>query len=204
MNLRKSSHRRPRVRHALNSLLLCTIVAALGAMVIPQCQAAAAPAHFALTSPTIRSGTTMPNDNVGQRDGCHGANQSPALAWSHPPEGTQSYAVSMADLDAKVGVVWLWLMFNLPPSTASLPANAATDASLLPSGAGQARNGFDTTGYTGPCPKGKIAHHYLITVWALDTDRLSFKDGTPAQTVAVFLRRHALGHASLTPHYSHH
>jgi Raf kinase inhibitor-like YbhB/YbcL family protein len=192
-----------RTRHAAKSLLLCTITLAAALSFGPQSQAA--PAHFTLTSPTIRSGSAVPSENVGLRDDCHGSNRSPALAWAHAPEGTASYAVSMADLDAKVGVVWLWLMFNLPASAASLPANAAADASLLPEGAGQSRNGFDTVGYSGPCPqKGKLPHHYLITVWALNAGHLTFKDGTPAQTVAVFLRHHALGHASLTPYYSTH
>ena len=203
MTLRRLGHRLLRPRHAMKSLLLCTIMVTAGMGLSMRAQAAA-PAHFALTSPTIRTGNAMPAENVGHRDGCHGGNQSPALAWSHAPEGTASYAVSMADLDAKVGVVWLWLMFNLPPTTASLPANAAADATLMPGGADQSRNGFDTIGYSGPCPKGKIPHHYLITIWALDAAHLSFKDGTPAQTVAIFLRRHALGHASLTPHYGLH
>jgi Raf kinase inhibitor-like YbhB/YbcL family protein len=203
MTLRPLGHRLLRIRHAAKSLLLCTIVLSATTCFAPKSQAA--PTHFTVTSPTIRSGTMVPSENVGMRDECHGGNRSPALAWTHAPEGTASYAVSMADLDAKVGVVWLWLMFNLPPSTASLPANAASDASLLPSGAGQSRNGFDAIGYSGPCPqKGKLPHHYLITVWALNAGHLSFKDGTPAQTVAIFLRHHALGHASLTPYYGSH
>lgn len=200
MTLRRLGNRIPRSRHAAKSLLLCTIAVSLTLAFSPQSQAA--PAHFALTSPTVRSGSILPSENVGLRDDCHGGNQSPALAWSHAPAGTASYAISMADLDAKVGVVWLWMMFNLPPSTASLPANAAADATLLPAGAGQSRNGFDTVGYSGPCPlKGKLPHHYLITVWALNAGHLGFNNGTPAQTVAIFLRRHALGHASLTPFY---
>ncbi|MCB8873823.1 YbhB/YbcL family Raf kinase inhibitor-like protein [Acidisoma silvae] len=203
MTLRILGHRLPRSRHAAKSLLLCTITLALAVVLAPQSQAATE--HFALTSPTIHSGSVMPDENVGLRDDCHGGNRSPALAWSHAPEGTASYAISMADLDAKVGVVWLWMMFNLPPTTTSLPANAAADATLLPAGAAQSRNGFDTVGYSGPCPrKGKIPHHYLITVWALNAGHLTFKNGTPAQTVAIFLRRHALGHASLTPFYGTH
>jgi phosphatidylethanolamine-binding protein (PEBP) family uncharacterized protein len=46
-----------------------------------------------------------------------------------------------------------------------------------------------------------MAHHYLITVWAVNQPSLPFKDGTPSQQVAIYLRSHALGHASLTPHY---
>ncbi len=147
----------------------------------------------------------MPASNVGARDVCHGGNQSPPLAWSHPPAGTKSYAVSMADLDAKVGVVWLWLMFDIPGTVSSLPQNASQDAALRPKTAAQTKNGFATLGYSGPCPKtGRQPHHYLVTVWALNQASLPFKDGTPAETVAIFLRRHALGHASLTPHYRPH
>ncbi len=147
----------------------------------------------------------MPEMNVGARDTCKGHNQSPPLVWMHAPPGTASYAVTMADLDAKVGVVWLWLMFNIPASVTTLTENAAGDAALRPTGAAQARNGFDVVGYLGPCPgKSRIPHHYLITVWALDQAELPFKDGAASETVAVYLRRHALGHANLTPHYGGH
>ena len=167
--------------------------------------AQAAPKGFTLVSPTIRTGATMPAMDVGARGTCKGNNQSPPLVWLRPPDGTASYAVSMADLDAKVGVVWLWLMFNVPASVTVLAQNAAADPSLRPTGANQARNGFNTIGYFGPCPrKDSVAHHYLITVWAVNQSSLPFKEGAPAQTVAVYLRSHALGHASLTPHYGGH
>jgi Raf kinase inhibitor-like YbhB/YbcL family protein len=167
--------------------------------------AQAAPKGFMLVSPTVRTGATMPDIDVGARGTCKGRNQSPPLVWLRPPDGTASYAVSMADLDAKVGVVWLWIMFNIPASVTALPQNAAADPTLMPTGAAQARNGFNTVGYLGPCPrKDSIAHHYLITVWALNQPSLPFKDGTASQTVAIYLRGHALGHASLTPHYSSH
>ena len=87
----------------------------------------------------------------------------------------------------------------------SLAQNAAADPKLRPPGAAQARNGFDVVGYLGPCPKkGALAHHYLLTVWALNQAQLPFKDGAASQSVAIYLRRHALGHASLTPHYGVH
>ena len=167
--------------------------------------AQAAPKGFLLVSPTVRTGATMPTMDVGARGDCKGSNQSPPLVWLRPPDGTASYAVSMADLDAKVGVVWLWLMFNIPASVTALPQNAAADPKLRPSGAIQTRNGFNTVGYLGPCPrKDSMAHHYLITVWAVNQPSLPFKDGTASQTVAIYLRGHALGHASLTPNYGRH
>jgi Raf kinase inhibitor-like YbhB/YbcL family protein len=188
-------------RHASWSVLLAaSLVAAVAA---PAAQAAQK--IFTLVSPTVRTGATMPAIDVGGHGGCGGSNQSPPLVWLHPPDGTQGYAVSMADLDAKVGVVWLWIMFNIPASVTALQQNAAADPTLRPPAAAQAKNGFDTVGYLGPCPpRGTIAHHYLITVWALNAGSLPYKDGTSAQTVAIYLRRHALGHASLTPHYGAH
>ena len=189
-------------RHAFTSGLLALFM--MSGVAAPG-SAQAASKGLTLVSPTVRNGATMPAMDVGARGACKGNNQSPPLVWLHPPDGTASYAVSMADLDAKVGVVWLWLMFNVPASVTALPQNAAADPSVRPAGAVQARNGFNTVGYVGPCPrKDSIAHHYLITVWAVNQPSLPFKDGVTAQTVAVYLRSHALGHASLTPDYSGH
>jgi Raf kinase inhibitor-like YbhB/YbcL family protein len=193
----------PGFRHAWRSTLLGVAVSACLAAMAGTSRAAAP--GFVLVSPTVRTGATMPSVNVGSRGSCNGRNQSPPLVWMRPPAGTDSYAVTMADLDAKVGVVWLWLMFNIPSSVTALPQDAASNPSLRPAGAAQARNAFDVVGYLGPCPKkDRIAHHYLITVWALNQAQLPFKDGTPSQPVAIYLRGHALGHANLTPHYGGH
>ncbi len=200
--LRGTGQSWPGFRHALGSVLTGLGVTALIFGLGLGGRAEAAPPGFTLLSPTVRTGAIMPAVDVGSRGSCNGSNQSPPLVWMRAPSGTASYAVTMADLDAKVGVVWLWLMFNIPASVTSLQQGAAGDAKLRPPGAAQARNGFDTVGYLGPCPrKDTIAHHYLITVWALNEGQLPFKDGTPSQAVAIYLRSHALGHASLTPHY---
>ncbi|WP_284945815.1 YbhB/YbcL family Raf kinase inhibitor-like protein [Acidisoma cladoniae] len=162
-------------------------------------------ASLTIASPTFRNGDEIPLADVYDHDGCKGANQSPPLVWLHPPAGTNSYAVTMADLDAKVGVVWLWVLFGIPVSTTALQQNADATPALRPPGAHQTRNGLGSMGYQGPCPRrGSSAHHYLITVWAVDQAQLPFKDQAPAQAVAIFLRKHALAHASLTPHYGHH
>jgi Raf kinase inhibitor-like YbhB/YbcL family protein len=187
--------------------LLAAIAVLAGATVcgLSTTGAFAATAQFTLASPTFRPSAEMPLVNVYNHDGCKGGNQSPPLVWLHAPSGTASFAVSMADLDAKVGVVWLWLMFNIPSTVTALQQNADADAKLRPPGAMQTRNGFGVLGYQGPCPiRGALQHHYLITVWALDKATTPSKNETSAQEVAVYLRHHALAHASLTPHYNRH
>jgi Raf kinase inhibitor-like YbhB/YbcL family protein len=167
--------------------------------------AAATGTVFSLTSAAVRNGVAMPPLQISNRGGCAGANQSPPLAWSHAPTGTAAFAVTMADLDAKVGVLWHWILFDIPATTTTMAQNADFDPALRPSGARQAVNSFNVLGYSGPCPpRGSLPHHYLITVWALTQAQMPFKNGEPADDIAIYLRRHAIGHASLTPHYSRH
>src|SRR5882672_11122763 len=57
-------------------------------------------AGFALTSPEIKSGGTMPKNFEFNGFGCSGENKSPALKWSGAPAGTKSFAVTVYDPDA--------------------------------------------------------------------------------------------------------
>jgi phosphatidylethanolamine-binding protein (PEBP) family uncharacterized protein len=57
--------------------------------------------------------------------GCHGDNQSPQLAWKHPPAGTKSFAITVYDPDAPTGSGWWhWTVANIPAKTMALPAGA--------------------------------------------------------------------------------
>lgn len=92
---------------------------------------------------------------------CSGGNQSPPLAISNIPAGTQSLALTVIDID---GGNWEhWKAWNIPASTTSLPVNASASASF-----NQATNDFGTAGYGGPCPP-TPNHHYVFTLYALNT-----------------------------------
>jgi Raf kinase inhibitor-like YbhB/YbcL family protein len=73
-----------------------------------------------------------------------------------------------------------WLIWNLPPDTASLPERVATTTKLAAFGPDtrQGTNDYKAIGYSGPCPlpvttsnivKQKIVFEYLFRVYALDT-----------------------------------
>src|SRR5260370_27884052 len=70
-------------------------------------------------------------------DRCNGQNVSPALSWSGEPKGTQSFALTMVDTDARNGRGWWhWSVFNIPASVHALAAGAASEGSkALPAGA---------------------------------------------------------------------
>ncbi len=113
-------------------------------------------------------------------------NISPPLDWTGIPEGTQSIALIMdsdefaheADPDAR----WThWIIWNLPPDTASLAERVATTTEVVDLGPNvrQGTNDVKTIGYTGPCPlpttyrpvhgKVKLVFEYVFNVYALDT-----------------------------------
>ena len=159
-----------------------------------------------LTSADIKEGATIANEQVFKGFGCTGGNLSPALSWSGAPSGTRSFAVNIYDPDAPTGSGWWhWVVFNIPPATTSLPKNAGdVKKKLMPKGAIQSRTDFGTTGYGGPCPPpGDKPHHYQITVFALDVDKLpdAKNNAASAALVGFDLGSHTLAKATLTGLY---
>lgn len=136
--------------------------------------------------------------------GCSGANRSPAIAWSDPPPGTKSFAITIFDPDAPTGHGWRhWTVVDLPAELRGLPEGAGDAAHpRLPSGAIQTRNDFGDFGYGGPCPPaGDRPHRYRITVWALDVASLGLVARASGGEVTAALQGHAIARAALTLHY---
>jgi Raf kinase inhibitor-like YbhB/YbcL family protein len=175
---------------------------AFGVLTVAGLAAASVANAMTLTSPDIKPGGKIANEQVFNSWGCTGENVSPALSWSGAPKGTKSFAVSMYDPDAPTGSgFWHWWVANLPPDTTGLPKGAGGGTGL-PAGALQARNDYSKVGYGGPCPPPGKPHRYQITVYALDVDKLP--DAGPDASPAVFgfdAHAHTLAKATLTGLY---
>jgi len=159
--------------------------------------------EFSVTSRSVADGKLTERQAL-HGFGCKGANLSPALAWSAPPAGTRSFAVTIYDPDAPTGSGWWhWVAFNLPADLRALPEGAGDPQSLLmPEGAVQSRTDFGSAGYGGACPPAEDApHRYQMTVWALDVDKLELDADTSGAMVGFFLNAHAVGKATLTASY---
>jgi Raf kinase inhibitor-like YbhB/YbcL family protein len=121
---------------------------------------------FRLTSSAFEDGGEIPS-----RFTCEGEDASPDLSWRDPPEGTASLVLIVDDPDAPdpaaPRMVWdHWLLYNLPPDVALVPAGVPPAA--LPDGTLEGVNSWGRTGYGGPCPPiGR--HRYFHILYALDT-----------------------------------
>lgn len=157
---------------------------------------------FTLTSTSVGGQATM--KEVFNGFGCTGENVSPQLSWSNAPEGTKSYAITMHDKDAPTGSGWWhWVVFDLPATTTSLAAGAGDPVrGLMPAGTIQAKTDFGAPGYGGPCPPpGHGPHQYLVTVYALKTDKLGLDASASPAVVGYNASAQALAKASIVFYY---
>lgn len=179
--------------------------------------------HFRLSSTTFQNGATFPlsmiftipsssnpNVNICTVDGSPGGNQSPELSWTGAPKNTKSFVVIMYDITASFTH---WGMYNISPKTTQLPANAGVTGSTFGT---QVTNdyGIGDLSYDGPCPPASLTpqvHHYVFTVYALDTTLPTipsfgqFLPGSEAlynALIAAREGRHVLESASISGFYS--
>lgn len=155
--------------------------------------------------------TLYSNDLAGQLTkhqeassfGCDGSNISPELHWKDAPTGTKSFAITVYDPDAPTGSGWWhWVVFNIPSSITSVPADFGGKNKMAVPLAVQSRTDYGNTGFGGACPpKGDKAHRYVFTIYALSVDKLELDDTASPALVGFMLGANALSKATLVSYY---
>jgi Raf kinase inhibitor-like YbhB/YbcL family protein len=146
---------------------------------------AAEDSGFRLTSPSFPASGDIP-----ARFTCSGDDLSPALAWTDPPAGTQSFALIVDDPDAPGGVFTHWVLYDLPAGARQLPEGVPRTADS------QGQNDFDKYGYGGPCPPPGNPHRYFFRLYALDK-KLNLHAGAAKRDVEHALKGHVLAQTEL-------
>jgi Raf kinase inhibitor-like YbhB/YbcL family protein len=150
---------------------------------------------FQVTSANFTNDSTLPisvinnivvnGSNSCSIDGSAGGNQSPELSWTNAPTNTASFVVTLYDDTA---AFTHWGMYNISPTATGLPQNAGVAGSLYGS---QIFNDFFVgQEYDGPCPPANVrpfVHHYVFTVYALDTTlKLPSSPNFPASAESLY------------------
>ena len=115
----------------------------------------------------FRSSVLHDGERIPKQYTCEGPDVSPPLAWTEPPPGTKSLALTVDDPDAPRGMWVHWVLYNLLPQTQGLPEHVPKDITLL-HGTLQGVNDFGQVGYGGPCPPPGASHRYVFALYALD------------------------------------
>jgi Raf kinase inhibitor-like YbhB/YbcL family protein len=117
---------------------------------------------------TVTSDAFKDGEAIPVKYSCDGLNYSPHIAWTPGPGGTEFYVLLMDDIDAPNKPFSHWILYNIPAEVNDLHDGISTNG-ILDTGAIQGRNDMTKLGYYGPCPGDGNAHHYIFTVYAVDT-----------------------------------
>lgn len=160
----------------------------------------AAAQDFTLQSDAIAEGVQLEADQVFEGFGCSGGNASPQLAWSNPPAGTRSFAVTAYDPDAPTGSGWWhWSVVNLPADVTDLPSGVS---GTLDNGALELRNDFGQTGFGGACPPPGEVHRYIFTVHALGVETLDLPADASNAMAGFMINANTIDTARITAVYT--
>lgn len=130
------------------------------------------------------------SQKIPQKYTCDGENISPPLVIEDIPEGTETMALIVEDVDAQAGSFIHWVVFNIP-------AVRRIDEGEVPGNQGV--NDFEKEEYGGPCPSSGT-HRYFFRLYALDQE-IGLSEGTSREDVDVAMEGHILATAQLVGMY---
>ena len=147
-----------------------------------------------LRSTAFEDGEMIPSEHT-----CDGEDVSPPLAWTGVPDGTESTAVVMEDIDSVKGVWSHWVVYRIPREINAL-VERIPPSKTLPVDGVQGRNDFDAMGYGGPCPTDGKEHRYVMRLYALDED-VDLEPGATRESLLAEMEGHVIEEADLMGRY---
>jgi hypothetical protein len=147
----------------------------------------------------IKSTAFGEGDLIPKKFTCDGADISPELSWSQPPEGTGSMVLICDDPDAPMGTWVHWVLYGLSPDTLEI-SEGIPDGKVVLGGAKHGVNDFRKYGYGGPCPPGGT-HRYFFKLYAVDTE-VDLDPGATKDEVLDAIKGHVLAEGQLMGRYS--
>ena len=163
-------------------------------------QVANAAEPFMLTSSGFKDGTPLQKKNSNNTPGnanCVGENVSPPLAWSNPPAGTKSFALTMVDSEGRGGTgVVHWVAYGIPASATGFAEGDGSKPSEKYIG-GKGTAGGGATTYMGPCTPPGAPHHYTFILIATDLEPKELPPGLTREELYAKLSGHTKGATGL-------
>jgi Raf kinase inhibitor-like YbhB/YbcL family protein len=168
-------------------------------------QAAQAAEILTLKSPALKDNGVLAKKYAGNdtsNPNCVGENISPPLGWSHPPEGTKSFALIMYDPEGRSGLgVVHWVAYGIPAEVTGFAEGEVSKPSDKFVGG---KSTMERATYFGPgTPPNADWHHYTWTIVATDLDPKALQPGMTREELAAALKDHVKGSAGLVTRFRH-
>jgi Raf kinase inhibitor-like YbhB/YbcL family protein len=141
------------------------------------------------TPMTITSAVFADNQAIPKQYTCDGAGINPPLQFGSVPSEAKSLALLVEDPDAPTGIWIHWLMWNIPPTVNQIAENS------VPTGAVQGQESSGQNVFGAPCPPSGI-HHYIFTVYALDST-LTLPSYSTAENLQAAMQGHIIEQAQI-------
>ena len=195
------------MKRSIAVLATSGVFAVLSILGVPVARAADV---LTLTSPAIQDNGTLATKNAcsdkQRTPNCVGANISPPLAWSNPPEGTKSFALLLFDPEgrAPAGVSHM-VIYGIPADVKGFAEGELSQPSEKFVGG---KNLMGVGIYFGPgTPPNTDWHHYTFTLVATDLDPKALPPGLTREELATALinplQNHVKGSAGLVTRFKH-
>ena len=157
-----------------------------------------APENLTLTSPAFDHGAPIPERHRGR---LLGANISPALDWTQPPDGTAQLVLIVQDPDVPFGKPATHaLALGIDPALTGLGENALAQPSPVP-GLRHGKGPLGRRGWAGPMPiRSHGPHAYVFQLFAVG-QAPTLPDGFTLDDVIGAITGHVIGRARLDGTY---
>jgi len=165
--------------------------------------ASAAPAPmFTLSSPAFTDNGVLAKQfagNIKANPACIGDNFSPAFSWQNAPKGTQSFTLTIRDVDANHGLgVNHLVTYGIPATATGFAQDALSEGKGFVGGRNTMGHGY----YNGPCPPvGTGSHHYIVQLIATDLAPNALPKGLTYDQLFERLKGHAIDNATLVARF---
>jgi Raf kinase inhibitor-like YbhB/YbcL family protein len=170
-------------------------------ILLSSCSSTQTPTTEADMSLDLKSDAFMNGQSIPAKYSCIGKNVSPALTWSNPPAGAQSFALIVDDPDAPAGTWVHWVLYNIPSDSRSLPENLpVTGKNVDPAALNFGKNSSGNARYDGPCPPSGT-HRYYFKLYALDA-AVNLLPGATKDDLLKAMQGHILAQGELMGTFS--
>ncbi|MCI4329110.1 MAG: YbhB/YbcL family Raf kinase inhibitor-like protein [Thermoplasmata archaeon] len=149
---------------------------------------------------TLSTSAWGPGGAIPKRYSGDGDEVSPPLEILGTPLGTRALALICTDPDAPLWTFVHWVLYDIPPTTTSIPEAIPKGQPTLADGSKQGANGMGRIGYLGPQPPRGV-HRYVFRIYAL-SQPLSLPPGVKAKRLEKAMEGRIVETSELVGTYS--